>query len=71
MPYVEVELFDGSRVAVESVSAEPGYGFVTLRPHPQGERPDILVVPLGSIRRFEVSKAREEDRPLGFTLPST
>ena len=31
---VEVELADGSRYCVETLSAEPGYGFVTLRPHP-------------------------------------
>jgi hypothetical protein len=58
-------------VAVESVSADPGYGFVTLRPHPKGEPPDLVIVPLGSIRRFDVSKAREEEPPLGFTLPAS
>jgi hypothetical protein len=70
-PYVEVELFDGARLPIESISAEPGYGFVTLRPHPQGEPPDAVIVPLGSIRRFEVSSSRDQERPLGFTLPAS
>lgn len=69
-PYVEVELADGSRLAVESIEAEPGFGFVTLKPHPTGEPPEALVVPVGSLRRIEISGAPEEEAPLGFTLPS-
>jgi hypothetical protein len=69
-PFVEVEFADGARLAIESMSAEPGYGFVTLRPHPRDESPDAVVVPVGSIRRIDVSRSREEERPLGFTLPS-
>jgi hypothetical protein len=69
-PEVEVELADGSRVAVESISAEPGFGFVTLRPHPTGEPPDAVVVPLAAIRRIEVSRAAQVEAPLGFSLPS-
>ena len=34
--FVEIELVDGARYAVESLTAEPGYGFVTIRPHPEG-----------------------------------
>jgi hypothetical protein len=68
-PYVEVELADGSRVAVESITAEPGFGFVTLKPHPTGEPPDALVVHLGTIRRIEISRAAQVDAPLGFSLP--
>jgi hypothetical protein len=68
-PHVEVELADGSRVAVESITAEPGLGFVTLHPHPVGERPDAVVVPLGAVRRIEISAASEAEPPVGFTLP--
>ena len=70
-PHVEVELADGSRVAVESITAEPGIGFVTLHPHPVGERPDAVVVPLGAIRRVEISASDEPERPFGFRLPAT
>jgi len=69
-PHVEVELADGSRVAVESISAEPGLGFITLRPHPVGERPDVVVVPLGAVRRIEISASHQGEPPVGFSLPS-
>lgn len=69
-PHVEVELVDGSRFEVESIAAEPGLGFVTLRPHPTGERPHTVIVPLGSIRRIEISPADEPEPPFGFSLPS-
>ena len=45
-PSVEVELADGARYDVEALTAEPGYGFVTIRPHAgddvpgRGDRPD-------------------------------
>ena len=68
--YVLVELADGSRLAIESITAEPGFGFVTLKPHPTGEPPDVVVVPLGAIRRIEISKAAEADQPVGFSLPA-
>ena len=69
-PHVEVELADGSRVAVESITAEPGLGFVTLRPHPVGERPDAIVVPLGAVRRIEISASEDPEPAFGFTLPT-
>jgi hypothetical protein len=68
---VEVELADGVRYTVESLAAEPGYGFVTLRPHPSGNGvPDEVIVPIGSIKRVELRKAVEERGRLGFSLPS-
>jgi hypothetical protein len=69
-PHVEIELVDGSRFTVESISAEPGFGFVTLRPHPADERPAAVVVPLGSLRRIEISAASAPEAPFGFSLPS-
>src|SRR5207344_540268 len=38
-PAVEIELAGGTRYTVESLSAEPGYGFVTLRPHAADDAP--------------------------------
>jgi hypothetical protein len=67
---VEVELADGVRYSIESLSAEPGYGFVTLRPHAEDGGPDEVIVPVGSIKRLELSKASEERGRLGFSLPA-
>jgi hypothetical protein len=67
---VEVELVDGARYSVESLAAEPGYGFVTIRPHPGDDVPDEVIVPVGSIKRLELSKAADERGRLGFSLPS-
>ena len=67
---VEIELADGSRYCVETLSPDPGYGFVTLRPHAAEGVPDELIVPVGSIRRIELSKAVEERARLGFSLPA-
>jgi hypothetical protein len=68
--YVEVELPDGARYAVESLTAEPGYGFVTIRPHPAEDTPALVIVPVGSIKGLEVSAAAEERTQLGFSVPS-
>ena len=67
---VEVELADSSRYCVETLTAEPGYGFITLRLHPAEGSPDEVIVPVGSIKRVELSKAVEERGRLGFSLPS-
>jgi hypothetical protein len=69
---VDVELEGGSRFALDRISPEPGYGFVTLRPHPSDDpaMPDEVVVPIGSIRRIELDDAEEQRKPFGFTLPS-
>ncbi len=70
---VEVELDGGSRFPLDTISGEPGYGFVTLRPHATGDEdvPDELVVPIATIRRIELDDAVEHKRPFGFTLPSS
>jgi hypothetical protein len=67
--FVEVELADGARYAVESLSADPGYGFVAIRPHSGDGVPGEVIVPVGSIKRFELSRAAEERGRLGFSLP--
>jgi hypothetical protein len=69
---VDVELEGGARFTLDRISPEPGYGFVTLSPHPTDDPdvPDELVVPIGSIRRIELDDAREQRRPFGFRLPA-
>jgi hypothetical protein len=66
---VEAELRDGGTLVLDAIDAEPGYGFVTLRPHPAGDdEPDELIVPLASVTRFRISSA-EEEPTFGFALP--
>jgi hypothetical protein len=68
---VDVELDSGARFALDQILPEPGYGFVTLRPHPSDDPavPDELIVPIASIRRVELDDAEEQRRPFGFRLP--
>jgi hypothetical protein len=61
--HVEVELADGERLSLLSLSSEPGFGFLTLSV--DGEQ---LIVPVGSIRRITLGPA-DEDRKPGFALP--
>jgi hypothetical protein len=70
--FVEIELHDGSRFALDSITAEPGYGFVTLVPHPATDEdlPECLIVPVGSIRRIELGRAEEQRARFGFSLPA-
>jgi hypothetical protein len=70
--FVEVELADGQRFPLDTISPEPGFGFVTLRPHPDpddDELPEELVVPIAAIRRVELSRAEEQRERFGFSLP--
>jgi hypothetical protein len=66
---VEVELPDGAVLRLSSISAEPGYGFLTLVPHPEDGEPQELIVPIGSIRMLTLSRA-EPESPIGFSLPT-
>ena len=69
---VEVELADGARLMLQSLSAEPGYGFVTLAVFPEDDAdPTQLIVPVGSIRRIALGPAEAEQARFGFSLPST
>jgi hypothetical protein len=67
---VELELRDGSRFALDAILPEPGYGFVTIRPHPGEE--DVapeLIVPVSLIERIELYSAQDKPSRLGFALP--
>ena len=65
---VEVEFADGAVLNLISIVPEPGFGFITLRPHPEEEEPNEIVVPLTSITRFSIGTAEPPHR-LGF-VPS-
>jgi hypothetical protein len=69
---VEVELADGERLLLQSLSAEPGYGFVTLATHPEddGDDPRELIVPVMSIRKITLRPEPAERAQFGFSLPS-
>jgi hypothetical protein len=68
---VEVQLADGERVWLQSLSSEPGYGFVTLAVHPDDDsHPRELIVPVTSIRKISLGPAVEERAQFGFSLPS-
>jgi hypothetical protein len=66
---VEVELHDGSLHRLASIAAEPGFGFVTLVPHPEDEGPEELIVPLGAVARIRIGRVEPEQR-LGFVVSS-
>jgi hypothetical protein len=66
--HVEVELADGERLTLRSLSSEPGYGFLTLAVHSQDGDAEELIVPVVAIRRIALGPADEERRP-GFALP--
>jgi hypothetical protein len=63
---VSVELFDGALHRLAMLSPEPGFGFVTLCPHGDGDEPEELIVPLGVIKEIRIGKAEPEQR-LGYT----
>jgi hypothetical protein len=70
-PHVEVELVDTSRFTLERIDPEPGFGMVTLYVTDvrDDDGPDALIVPIGSIRRFELRTAPEKSESFGFTVP--
>jgi hypothetical protein len=67
--HVEVELADGERLGLRSLSSEPGYGFLTLSVHSSEDEAEELIIPIGAIKRIRLGPADEERRP-GFALPS-
>ena len=80
---VELELLDGASYVLHSLSPEPGFGFITLRPYPEDEDrpwagsgagalpPDEVIIPVGSIKRILLNDAPERRGRLGFSLPSS
>ena len=64
---VSVELSDGALHRLAQISPEPGFGFVTLCPHCDGDDPQELIVPLGAIREIRLAAA-EPSMQLGFSV---
>jgi hypothetical protein len=61
-----IELVDGSRHVLETVDAEPGFGFLSFAPHrAAGDEPRRLVVPIGAVRLIEIS-APDAEVAFGF-----
>jgi hypothetical protein len=61
---VSLELFDGSLHRLRTLSAEPGFGFISFRPI--GDDDQELIVPLGTVREIRVSVPAPEQQ-LGFS----
>jgi hypothetical protein len=70
---VEVELADNSRLVLEHIEAEPGFGMVTLYvADARDDAPGALIVPIGSLRRIELRTAPEREETIGFNIrPAT
>ncbi|MDQ2983710.1 MAG: hypothetical protein M3R70_07275 [Actinomycetota bacterium] len=70
---VEVDLRSGATVMLESISPEPGYGFVTLRPLPdeQDGGGEEWIVPVSSIALIRLREADTEAERVGFALPDS
>ena len=64
---VRIELLDGSLYRLLTLSAEPGYGFISFRPH-NGD-PEEVIVPLGAVREIHIAPPGPE-QALGFAGPS-
>ena len=67
---VEVELADGALLSIESVSADPGFGFIALCPHAEeGDEPEELIVPVGAIRQITLRLPEPSRSRFGFAAP--
>jgi hypothetical protein len=66
---VSIELLDGSLHLLQSLTPEPGFGFVSFRPHVEDDDPQELIVPLGAIREIRIGVAEPPQR-MGFVSAS-
>jgi hypothetical protein len=62
---VSIELVDGSLHRLKTLSAEPGFGFVSFCPHCEEGDPREIVVPLGAVREIRIG-APGPEQALGF-----
>jgi len=67
---VTIELADGSLHRLKTVSAEPGFGFVSFCPHCEDEDPQEIIVPLGAVREIRIG-APGPEQAVGFTSAET
>jgi hypothetical protein len=63
---VSIELVDGSLYRLKTLSAEPGFGFVSFTPHGEDGDPEHVIVPLGAVRELRIA-APEHEHALGFS----
>ena len=60
---VTIELLDGSLHRLRTLTAEPGFGFVSFSPH--ADEPEEVIVPLGAIREIRL-RVPEPEQTVGF-----
>ncbi len=64
---VSIELADGSLHRLKTLSAEPGFGFVSFCPHcDDSEEPQEIIVPLGVVREIRIG-APGPEQAVGFS----
>ena len=63
---MSIELADGALHRVRTLSAEPGFGFVSFCPHCDDGDPQEIIVPLGAVREIRLS-APGPDQAVGFS----
>jgi hypothetical protein len=61
---VSIELVDGSLHRLRTLSSEPGFGFVSFRPHSDDD-PEEVIVPLGAVREIRIGMPGSE-QAFGF-----
>jgi hypothetical protein len=67
---VEVELADGALLSVQAITADPGFGFITLCPHAEeGAEREELIVPLNAIRQITLGAPEPARARFGFSVP--
>jgi hypothetical protein len=65
---VRVELVDGRELVVSAITAEPGFGFLTLVPHAEGPgEARQVIVPIAAVKLVEIS-APDPEHPIGFSV---
>jgi hypothetical protein len=67
---VTIELADGSLHRLKTVSAEPGFGFVSFCPHCDDDDQQEIIVPLGAVREIRIG-APGPEQAVGFTGSGT
>jgi hypothetical protein len=61
---VSIELMDGSLHRLQTLSADPGFGFVSFRPHVN--EAEEIIVPLGAVREIRIG-APGPEQAVGFS----
>lgn len=63
---VSLELVDGSLHRLRTLSAEPGFGFVSFCRHCAEGEAEEVIVPLGAVREIRIG-APAHEQALGFS----